>query len=112
MTCEEARNFIYDVETMRAAGTTDERATMFTLAKAHVLSCLLCTSFFEHERAFVSAVRDRFVHVSTPVPSLVVMAALAAVNEARLEEYQGRVPSTSKSIVSILKRIFHKRFWR
>ena len=87
MNCHEARRLLYDIQLSRVSGSAaDERASLVTLATAHLHVCLACTEFFEHERALIVTLRDRLEHSVSPVPPVVFQAVLSAVHQERLTE--------------------------
>jgi hypothetical protein len=92
MTCQEARELVYDIQTMRIESNAeaDKRGSLFALAQAHLLVCIKCNGFFEHERAFVHALHDRIVHAYQPMPATLLSDTLQRIHLARVEEAQPR----------------------
>jgi len=112
MTCQEARALLYDVQTMRTAPDTEEveRGSMLALAKAHVLVCVMCSSFFEQEGAYVSALHDRVTNIPQPVPGSVLANTLQLIERARVEELDPKPARGFRHrIAGFFKMIFHSR---
>ncbi len=109
LTCHEALTLLYDLQTMRTDphAEPDKRGSKLALAKAHILTCVMCNDFFEQERAYVKAVHDRIVHIHQPMPLSVLSNTLQLVQQARVEELQFRpTRSISQRIAGFVRSIF------
>lgn len=111
MTCHEARTLLYDLQTMRTDPNArpDERGSRFALAKAHVLTCVLCNGFFEQERAFVHALHDRITHIPQPVPVSALSNTLTLVQQARIQELEPTPRRFRQRFRALLRHII---FWK
>ncbi len=111
MSCHEARTLLYDIQTMRVDPDSmpDERGSLIALAKAHVLSCVLCNGFFEQERAFVHALHDRIVHIPQPVPVSILGNTLQMVQQARIRELQSPARGFRHRMRAFFRSLFRFR---
>jgi len=91
MTCQEARKLLYDTQlSRREEKNSDQRASLFMLAKAHLHVCVACNEYFEREKEFVNSLQDRITHIGAPLPAAVFENVLSSVHTARLEERNGK----------------------
>ncbi|HET6401344.1 MAG TPA: hypothetical protein VFH95_08090 [Candidatus Kapabacteria bacterium] len=111
MSCHEARTLLYDAQTMRTEpdAETGERGSLLAVAKAHVLVCVMCNGFFEQERAFVHALRDRIAHIPQPVPVSVLGNTLQLVQQARLRELQSPSRGFRRRTRAFFRSVFRFR---
>ena len=88
ITCAEARKILYDLETTASTGSlVTEPGTVIALAKAHAITCMACSEYFERERGFISVILDRVSSLGSPVPEFALANVLAGISNARLEEF-------------------------
>ena len=68
MTCEEAKQALYELETSRSKNVTPlDAATMMALAKAHLSVCMACSEYFDRERRFITAFHNRLSLINPPI---------------------------------------------
>lgn len=111
LSCHEARTLLYDIQTMRTPpkAERDERGSMLALAKAHLLTCVMCNGFFEQERAFVRALHDRVLHVHQPMPVAMLSNTLQLIQRARVEELHPRlIGSVRRKFSSFIRSLFRQ----
>lgn len=109
ITCAEARKILYDLETTASTESLmNEPGTMIVLAKAHAMTCMACSEYFERERGFIAVMRDRISALISPVPELALANVLDGISNARLQEFSYQARSAKKGMYHYLKKFFGK----
>ena len=107
ISCAEARKIMYDLETTASSGSfVTEPGTMIALAKAHVMTCMACSEYFDHERGFIAVMRDRVTAFRSPMPELALAHVLAGISNERSQEFRSPVRDGKRGMLYYLKKFF------
>lgn len=109
ISCAEARKILYDLETTASRdSSTTEPGTMIALAKAHAMTCMACSEYFDRERGFIAVLRDRVNALTSPMPEFILASVLAGISNARVQEYSQSSGTRKRDVLYYLKKFFRR----